>query len=149
MGVRRKSAPIGKQAVSGDEQVLRARRLRLQAIIGNYAVPILEEKQVWGTNDQTRTAYLDSTDVARMTLASLRCGRRVNHHPKPSRYRGDVVLYMVENKREFLTLSFRCSGAAESLAVKSCAGQRCSGNAMWADYLLPSCCHLQSVGYTL
>ena len=45
----------------------------LQAIIGNYAVPILEEKQVWGTSDQTRTAYLDSTDVARMTLASLRC----------------------------------------------------------------------------
>jgi hypothetical protein len=44
-----------------------------QAIIGNYAVPILEEKQVWGTNDQTRTAYLDTTDVARMALASLRC----------------------------------------------------------------------------
>lgn len=44
-----------------------------QAIIGNYAVPILEEKQVWGTNDQTRTAYLDTTDVARMTLAALRC----------------------------------------------------------------------------
>lgn len=44
----------------------------LQAIIGNYAVPILEEKQVWGTNDQTRTAYLDTTDVARMTLAALR-----------------------------------------------------------------------------
>jgi hypothetical protein len=35
-------------------------------------VPILEEKQVWGTNDQTRTAYLDTTDVARMTLAALR-----------------------------------------------------------------------------
>jgi uncharacterized protein YbjT (DUF2867 family) len=44
----------------------------MQAIIGNYAVPILEEKQVWGTNDQTRTAYLDTTDVARMTLAALR-----------------------------------------------------------------------------
>ena len=32
----------------------------MQAIIGNYAVPILEEKQVWGTSDATRTAYLDS-----------------------------------------------------------------------------------------
>lgn len=32
----------------------------LQAIIGNYAVPVLEEKQVWGTSDQTKTAYLDS-----------------------------------------------------------------------------------------
>ena len=32
----------------------------VQAIIGNYAVPVLEEKQVWGTSDDTRTAYLDS-----------------------------------------------------------------------------------------
>jgi hypothetical protein len=32
----------------------------VQAIIGNYAVPILEEKQVWGTSDETKTAYLDS-----------------------------------------------------------------------------------------
>jgi hypothetical protein len=47
----------------------------VQAIIGNYAVPILEEKQVWGTNDQTRTAYLDTEDVARMTMASLRWAR--------------------------------------------------------------------------
>ena len=35
-------------------------RLYAQAIIGNYAVPILEERQVWGTTDETRTAYLDS-----------------------------------------------------------------------------------------
>ena len=32
----------------------------MQALIGNYAVPILEDKQVWGTSDETRTAYLDS-----------------------------------------------------------------------------------------
>ncbi|KAK9814206.1 hypothetical protein WJX72_002245 [[Myrmecia] bisecta] len=44
----------------------------MQAIIGNYAVPILEEKQVWGTSDETRTAYLDTQDVAKMTLAALR-----------------------------------------------------------------------------
>ncbi|CAL5228010.1 g11067 [Coccomyxa viridis] len=44
----------------------------MQAIIGNYAVPVLEEKQVWGTSDDTRTAYLDSQDVAKMTLAALR-----------------------------------------------------------------------------
>ena len=43
-----------------------------QAVIGNYAVPILEDKSVWGTNDETRTAYLDSQDVARMALAALR-----------------------------------------------------------------------------
>ena len=47
--------------------------LPVQAIIGNYAVPILEDKQVWGTSDETRTAYLDSQDVARMALAALRC----------------------------------------------------------------------------
>ena len=33
---------------------------QLQALIGNYAVPILEDKQVWGTSDDTKTAYLDS-----------------------------------------------------------------------------------------
>lgn len=43
-----------------------------QAIIGNYAVPILEEKPVWGTSDETKTAYLDTTDLARMTMAALR-----------------------------------------------------------------------------
>jgi len=44
----------------------------MQACIGNYAVPILEDRQVWGTNDDSRTAYLDTQDVARMTLAALR-----------------------------------------------------------------------------
>ncbi|KAG2422331.1 hypothetical protein HXX76_016115 [Chlamydomonas incerta] len=43
-----------------------------QAVIGNYAVPILEERSVWGTNDESRTAYLDSQDVAKMTMAALR-----------------------------------------------------------------------------
>ena len=28
---------------------------------------------MWGTTDETRTAYLDTTDVAKMTLAALRC----------------------------------------------------------------------------
>ncbi|KAG1676392.1 hypothetical protein FOA52_001187 [Chlamydomonas sp. UWO 241] len=46
-----------------------------QAVIGNYAVPILEDKQVWGTNDDTRTAYIDTQDVARMTLAALRTNK--------------------------------------------------------------------------
>lgn len=45
----------------------------MQAIIGNYAVPILEERSVWGTNDKTKTAYLDTQDAARLTLAALRC----------------------------------------------------------------------------
>lgn len=44
----------------------------MQALIGNYAVPILEDKQVWGTTDNTKTAYLDSLDVAKMAMAALR-----------------------------------------------------------------------------
>ena len=47
----------------------------MQAIIGNYAVPMLEDKPVWGTSDETRTAYMDSQDVARMALAALRYAR--------------------------------------------------------------------------
>lgn len=37
----------------------------VQAVIGNYAVPILENRPVWGTNDETRTAYLDTQVRAR------------------------------------------------------------------------------------
>ena len=44
----------------------------MQAIIGNYAVPIMEETQVWSTDDDTRTSCLDSQDIARMTMAALR-----------------------------------------------------------------------------
>jgi len=43
-----------------------------QAVIGNYAVPILEDKPVWGTTDSSRTAYIDTQDVARMAMAALR-----------------------------------------------------------------------------
>ena len=47
----------------------------LQAIIGNYAVPILEERQVWGTSDETRTAYMDST-VQTLLQLLLQLGAR-------------------------------------------------------------------------
>jgi len=43
----------------------------MQALIGSYAVPILEDQQVWGTNDNTRTAYLDTQDIAKMTMAAI------------------------------------------------------------------------------
>merc|ERR1712176_323280 len=43
----------------------------MQAIINQYAVPILEEKSVYGTDDQTKIAYMDTTDIARLTLAAL------------------------------------------------------------------------------
>lgn len=49
----------------------------MQAIIGNYAVPILEEKPVWSTSDDSRTAYMDTQDVARCVMASLRAENAV------------------------------------------------------------------------
>lgn len=44
----------------------------MQALIGQYAVPILEDKPVWGTDASTRVAYIDTQDVAKMTLSALR-----------------------------------------------------------------------------
>jgi len=43
----------------------------MQAIIGNCAIPILEERSVWGTNDKTSTAYIDTQDAARLTIMAL------------------------------------------------------------------------------
>jgi uncharacterized protein YbjT (DUF2867 family) len=44
----------------------------MTAIIGNCAIPILEERPVWGTDDETRTAYIDIQDAAKLTILSLK-----------------------------------------------------------------------------
>ena len=44
----------------------------MQPLISGYAVPVLEEQPLWGTDDETKTAYLDTQDVAKMTLAAVR-----------------------------------------------------------------------------
>uniref|UniRef100_A0A7S2BBM5 NmrA-like domain-containing protein n=2 Tax=Pycnococcus provasolii TaxID=41880 RepID=A0A7S2BBM5_9CHLO len=49
----------------------------MQALIGQYAIPILEGNQVWGTDDTTRTAYLNTQDAARMCLAAVRSDEAV------------------------------------------------------------------------
>ncbi|XP_002994077.2 uncharacterized protein ycf39 [Selaginella moellendorffii] len=44
----------------------------MQGLIGQYAVPVLEDQAVWGTDAPTRIAYMDTQDVARLTLMALR-----------------------------------------------------------------------------
>ncbi|XP_043709510.1 protein HIGH CHLOROPHYLL FLUORESCENCE PHENOTYPE 244, chloroplastic isoform X2 [Telopea speciosissima] len=44
----------------------------MQGLIGQYAVPILEDKSVWGTDAPTRVAYMDTQDIARLTFIALR-----------------------------------------------------------------------------
>jgi len=43
----------------------------MQALIAQYAVPILDEQTVWGTSSASRVAYMDATDVAKMTSRVL------------------------------------------------------------------------------
>ena len=50
----------------------------MQPLISGYAVPVLEEQPLWGTDDDTRTAYLDTQDVAKMTLAACRRDEAAN-----------------------------------------------------------------------
>eukprot|EP00667_Euglena_gracilis_P004843 EG_transcript_4868 len=43
----------------------------MQALIQQYAVPMLEGEEVFGTRDDTHIAYLSTQDAARMTIACL------------------------------------------------------------------------------
>lgn len=71
----------------------------MQAVIGNYAVPVLEEQSVWGTSDKTKTAYLDAVDAAKMTLAALRSEETVGRTltlAGPEAYSVNEVISMCE-----------------------------------------------------
>eukprot|EP00241_Pyramimonas_parkeae_P005882 CAMPEP_0114252466 /NCGR_PEP_ID=MMETSP0058-20121206/15853_1 /TAXON_ID=36894 /ORGANISM="Pyramimonas parkeae, CCMP726" /LENGTH=396 /DNA_ID=CAMNT_0001366405 /DNA_START=69 /DNA_END=1259 /DNA_ORIENTATION=+ len=73
----------------------------MQALISQYAVPILEEQSVWGTDDETKTAYLDTQDAARMTLATLRSEAAINKSitlAGPQAYTIKEVIAMCEKK---------------------------------------------------
>jgi len=75
----------------------------MQAIIGNYAIPILEETQVWSTDDDTRTSYLDSQDVARMTMAALRNKETFSETMTlagPKAYTTNEIISMCEKRAE-------------------------------------------------
>ncbi|KAF5198024.1 NAD(P)-binding Rossmann-fold superfamily protein, partial [Thalictrum thalictroides] len=45
-------------------------------LIRQYAVPILEEKSVWGTDAPTLIACMDTQDIARLTLIAL-CNEKI------------------------------------------------------------------------
>ncbi|KAJ0010566.1 hypothetical protein Pint_34136 [Pistacia integerrima] len=53
-------------------QCAKAMGIQKYGLIGQYVVPILEEKSVWGTDAQTRIAYMDTQDIARLTFIALR-----------------------------------------------------------------------------
>lgn len=73
----------------------------MQALISQYAVPILEEESVWGTDDTTKTAYLDTQDAARMTLAALRTDEtlgKIITLAGPNAYTINEVIALCETK---------------------------------------------------
>jgi uncharacterized protein YbjT (DUF2867 family) len=52
---------------------IQPRRSPPQPLVSAYAVPVLEEKGMYGSGDGTRIAYLDTQDIAKMTMAAVRC----------------------------------------------------------------------------
>jgi uncharacterized protein YbjT (DUF2867 family) len=42
-----------------------------QGLIGQYAVPILDQQTVWSTQDTAKIAYMDTQDIAKFCLRSL------------------------------------------------------------------------------
>lgn len=71
----------------------------MQAIINQYAVPILEEKSVWGTDDQTKVAYMDTQDMARLTMAALnseKANRKVLTFAGPQAFTVQQVIGLCE-----------------------------------------------------
>ncbi|WP_448562089.1 SDR family oxidoreductase [Trichothermofontia sp.] len=50
----------------------------LQGLIGQYAIPILEQQAVWITSDVAPMAYMDTQDIAKFALRALSVPETVN-----------------------------------------------------------------------
>ena len=97
-------------------------------LIGQYAVPVLEDRQVWGTSDQTRIAYMDTQDVAKITLKALKtessCGKNFTL-AGPQAYTSDEILAMCERmsnvKRPPKVCLLNCGSAPKARSALNCA----------------------------
>jgi uncharacterized protein YbjT (DUF2867 family) len=50
-----------------------------QGLIGQYAVPILDQQTIWSTQDTAKIAYMDTQDVAKFCLRSLALAETSNN----------------------------------------------------------------------
>lgn len=66
-----KAATEAFLAESGLDYTILAPAGFFQGLIGQFAIPILEEQSVWLTGTSTAVAYMDTQDIARLTLRCL------------------------------------------------------------------------------
>ena len=50
-----------------------------QGLIGQYAVPILDQQTIWSTQDTAKIAYMDTQDIAKFCLRSLTLPETANN----------------------------------------------------------------------
>ena len=50
-----------------------------QGLIGQYAVPILDQQTIWSTQDTAKIAYMDTQDIAKFCMRSLSLPETANN----------------------------------------------------------------------
>ncbi len=75
----------------------------LQGLIGQYAIPILENQTVWVTGEASPIAYMDTQDIARFAVAAL-------NHPEAAGKRLPLAGPRAWGPYEIIRLCERLSG---------------------------------------